>query len=435
MVVAFDLRPLQSGHQYRGIGIVLHNLIQEILKSPEAVENWEIIYYVYEHQPLPTVIKTQLPTGRIVKVSLPESRPSRFKLIRRLNFLKRTWSKLNSVNKLPDLNNVDVFIQFDFLLGLPKSKHIKKVLVKYDIIPLVMEKHYLPSFSEVKSRTSHTKAALKAQLNRWRYLYSLRTSLKHSDLILAISKHTKKDLEEYLNTPAKKIKILHLAADQAPLIGKLPETSNSHFTSIDWRFIDSQKRLRHLLLYDAPYILYIGGADPRRRIQDLITAFNHIRSTGFSCRLLLVGFDFQTLDKIPNNQVKEAIRNSSFGSDIYLLGFVDSAQKFRLYQKAIAFIYPTVYEGFGLPVLEAMVNRCPVICYKNSSLEEVGGDAALYVNNPDEMVDAIHKLLEHPRYCEELVNKGLVNAAQFSWQKTSTSLIKYINEISSTKLL
>ena len=430
MVVAFDLRPLQSGHKYRGIGISLQNILQEILKSPDSIKNWEIIYYVYAHQPIPQVIKSQLQSGRLIKVSLPKARPSRFKLIRRINFFIGAWSRLNSVNKLPELNDVDIFLQFDFLFGLPKKSAAKKILVMYDLIPLVMPTHYLPTFSEVKMRTGSRKVALKAWLNRRRYLYSLQRSLERSDLVLAISDHTKKDLQRYLGVAPEKIKILYLAADRPSPAELTQLSSSSTFESIDWRFIDSQKRLRSLSLLDAPYILYIGGADPRRRIQDLITAFNHVRAAEVSCRLVLVGFAFQDIEKIPNDQVKKALRFSSYGADIYLLGFVDFQQKALLYKQAIAFVYPSLYEGFGIPVLEAMEYGCPVICYDNSSLREVGGKAALYTSGFEDIAETLKKLLAEPAFRNQVIKKGQTQAAQFTWQKTAVSLIKSINEIS-----
>lgn len=429
MVVAFDLRPLQSGHQYRGIGIALQNILQEILKSPDSTKNWEIIYYVYAHQPIPPVIKSQLPSGRLIKVSLPEARPSRFKLIRRINFFVGAWSKLNSVNKLPELNSVDIFLQFDFLLGLPKKSTAKKILVIYDLIPLVMPAHYLPTFSEVKMRTGSRKVALKAQLNRRRYLYSLQRSLARSDLVLAISEHTKKDLQRYMGVAPEKVKILYLAADKPPPATLTPIPSSFNFESIDWRLIDSQKRLRSLSLLDAPYILYIGGADPRRRIQDLITVFNHVRAAEISCRLVLVGFDFQDIDKIPNDQVKEALRYSSYGADIYLLGFVDSQQKTLLYKQAAAFVYPSLYEGFGIPVLEAMEYGCPVICYDNSSLSEVGDNAALYASSLEDTADTLKRLLTKPVFHNQVIKKGQKQAAQFTWQKTVKTLIRAVNAL------
>lgn len=180
---------------------------------------------------------------------------------------------------------------------------------------------------------------------------------------------------------------------------------------------------------DAPYILYIGGADPRRRIQDLITAFNHVRAAGISCRLVLVGFDFQDIEKIPNDQVKKALRYSSYGADIYLLGFVDSQQKALLYKQAAAFVYPSLYEGFGIPVLEAMEYGCPVICYDNSSLREVGGKAALYTSGFEDTADTLKKLLAEPAFRTQVIKKGQKQAAQFTWQKTLKTLIGTVNAI------
>lgn len=428
MIVAFDLRPLQSGHQFRGIGITLQNILKELMLTSSKDKKWEFVYYVYDHQPLPKILKNQNLDGRIIKVHLPKTKKSRVKILSRAYFLMHALTKLNSVNHLPELDKIDVFVQFDFLFGLPKKTSAKKILVKYDVIPLIMPHHYLPSFSEVKSRTNSRKVALKAQLSRWRYLYSLKTSLRRSDLIMAISEQTKKDLEQYMSVPAEKIKIMLLAADK-PSINQNPIPAEQEFQSLNWQFIKTQKHLTHFKLNDAPYILYIGGGDPRRRIQDLITVFNHIRASGINCRLILVGFDFENIENIPNDHIKEAIRLSSYGDSLYLLGFVDEQQKAELYKNAAAFIYPSIYEGFGLPILEAMEHNCPVICYDNSSLREVGGKAALYASSFEETLNTVSKLLTDKNYKDQVIAAGRKQAELFTWQKTAATLRKAINEI------
>lgn len=428
MKVAFDLRPLQSGHQYRGIGISLQNILKELLQKNGKVKNWDIIYYVYDHQPLPKILKNENLDGKIIKVHLPEIKKSRIKIVNRIYYLLHTWSKLSSVNRLPELNNLDVFVQFDFLFGLPKKTTAKKILIKYDVIPLIMPHHYLPSYSEVNARTNHKKTALKSQLNRWRFLYSIKKSLKRSDLVMAISEQTKKDLVQYLNVSPEKIKILLLAADK-PTEDVSSQIADQEFKSLNWQLIKTQKRLNYFKLKEAPYILYIGGADPRRRIQDLVTVFNHVRASGVNCRLILVGFDFENIENIPNDHIKEAIRLSSYGDDLHLLGFVDEQQKAELYKNAAAFVYPSIYEGFGLPILEAMEHDCPVVCYDNSSLREVGGRAALYASSFEDTVSTVIKLLTQPSFRTQAVKSGQKQAALFTWEKTAATLQKVINEI------
>lgn len=427
MIVAFDLRPLQSGHQYRGIGITLQNILKELVITNNK-SGWEIVYYVYDHQPIPKILKNQNLDGRIIKVHLSKTKKSRIKILNRAYFLMHTLAKINAINHLPELDKIDVFVQFDFLFGLPKDTSVKKILVKYDIIPLIMPHHYLPSYSEVKSRTNNWKVGLKAQLSRWRYIHSLRTSLARSDLIMAISEQTKKDLQHYMQVPAEKIKIMLLSADK-PTEDEKTKPTSLEFQSLNWQYIKTQKHLTHFRLDDTPYIFYIGGGDPRRRIQDLITVFNNVRASGINCRLILVGFDFENIEDIPNDHIKEAIRLSSYGDSIYLLGFVDEAQKAALYKNAAAFVYPSIYEGFGLPILEAMEHDCPVICYDNSSLREVGGKAALYVSSFEATLATVTKLLVDKKYKQQIVDAGKKQAALFTWQKTAATLKKAINEI------
>lgn len=426
MVVAFDLRPLQTGHQYRGIGVALHNIMTELLKQGTDVKQWEVIYYVYEGAVLPPLLHGELSFGRIVEVPQLHPRHNPFKLIRYLNRIRANISKAQSISRLPELDKVDVFVQFDFWLGLPKKAGIKNVLVKYDIIPLILSNHYLPNYASVKSRQS-VKAALKSEYNRRFYMSSLKKCLNRSNLVLAISQQTKNDLINYLGVPETKIKLLYLAADPAPATHD--EAGSLKISAINWRLIRGQKRLKPVSVPGKPYLLYIGGADYRRRIEDLITAFNHLRAAGTDCRLLLVGYDFRDIDTVPSSEIKRALAASSYGEDIHLLGFITAQQKHQLYKNALAYVYPTMYEGFGLPILEAMSNQCPVICYDNSSLREVGGKSALYAKNPDDIIKAVQTLLDHPEHRKTIIEHGLKQAETFSWQKTANKLVEAVKAI------
>ena len=114
---------------------------------------------------------------------------------------------------------------------------------------------------------------------------------------------------------------------------------------------------------------------------------------------------------------------SSYKDDILTLGYVDDATKQYLYKNAIAFVYPTKYEGFGIPVLEAMLLECPIITYKNSSIPEVGGEHAIYVNNWSEIqTEVAHLLSLSPQAKQKLTKAAKKHAEQFTWDKTAQAI-------------
>ena len=124
----------------------------------------------------------------------------------------------------------------------------------------------------------------------------------------------------------------------------------------------------------SPFIFWIGGVDDRRRIDLLVQAFNRIRATGKELKLVLAGLDFISIDSIYNVKAKEAILKSSYKEDIILLGYISDEQRNFLYEKAEAFVFPTESEGFGLPLVEALLLGTSVVCFKNTSLVELIGD-------------------------------------------------------------
>lgn len=432
MKVAFDLRTLQIGHQYRGIGICLQNILTQLQKNSDQIKHWELVFYLYENHQVPTILNDYNISHRIINTKEILPPHDRLKPVRYLKKLYSSWRKANSINHLPEIKHIDVFVQFDFLLGVPNHPGVKNALIKYDLIPLIFEEYYLPTFSQTWTYTRSVMAAAKGQFHRSRYFWHLRKSLQRTDLVLAISEHTKHDLVNYLNVDEQKIKPLLLAADELMSVTR-NEPKDKLFWSLDWRFIPSQRRYRSLSIKDKPYILYIGGVDPRRRIQDLILSYNLLRAEGIDCAQVLAGYDLQDLETIPNEDVREALKCSSYSDNIYLLGFVTPEEKKLLYQNAVAFVYPTLYEGFGLPVLEAMQQGCPVVCYNNPSLAEVVGGAALYANVAEDIAFIIKRLLVDKNLRKQTISAGKKQAKKFSWQRTTSKFIELIESLESKR--
>lgn len=167
---------------------------------------------------------------------------------------------------------------------------------------------------------------------------------------------------------------------------------------------------------EGPFILYLGVLDFRKGIVNILDAFEMIKPRFPDLKLVLAGDLNPFVTSIP-----ERLDGYRYIDDVIRTGFVSDEQKRVLLSSAEVFLFPSEYEGFGIPVLEAMACGSPVITTNVSSLPEVGGDAALYVTpkQPDELAEAIEKILTSTTLQTTLVEKGFVQAKQFSWSRTA----------------
>lgn len=230
-------------------------------------------------------------------------------------------------------------------------------------------------------------------------------AIRHSQKLLAISEHTKQDAIKLFHCPKEKIVVTPLAPS----------------FSLEQEQID---------LTGENIILFVGTLEPRKNLVRLIGAFNLLRDSGVSAKLVLAGnWGWQSED------IKLAIENSAFKSDIKVLGYVKSNQKVALYQAATVFVFPSLYEGFGLPPLEAMSLGVPVITANTSSLPEVVGDAGTLINplSTTELYLAIKQMLIDSEYREQMIVKGKIRAEQFNWLNTAAKTLAAITTVHSSK--
>ena len=221
--------------------------------------------------------------------------------------------------------------------------------------------------------------------------------------------------------------------DVINMFGIAPEKINVVYESGDWgENEESQEGETAASPYDKPYLLYVGTLQPRKNIITIVNAYINLRKSCDSDAVLVLaggtGWGMEeTLDLIKNNPYAE---------DIILEGYVSDDRKRILYQHAEAFAFPSLYEGFGLPILEAFHYGTPVITAKNSSLTEVGGDAALYLedtNDAEALSALMYQVLnmnEEERNC--WIEKGKNQLAKFSWgkcaQETRAILCSNVND-------
>ncbi len=235
-------------------------------------------------------------------------------------------------------------------------------------------------------------------------------TIKSADKIITDSNSTKRDLMSYFSVPEKKIKVILLAADK-----KFKPLDDEELTRV---------RQRHNLNF--PFILYVGTLESRKNIPALIKAFYKFKKMGLPYKLVIGGKKgwkykdiFETIDKL------------NLQKDVLFTGYVLGEDLPALYNAADLLVYPSIYEGFGLPPLEAMACGTPVITSNTSSLPEVVGDAGIMVDPYDVegLADAIHEVLTNDGLREDMIKKGLERAKMFSWERCARETIKVYEEI------
>lgn len=242
----------------------------------------------------------------------------------------------------------------------------------------------------------------------WRLQY--RYVRRRADFFLAISEFTKKEMVELWHIPPEKVHIVPCAC--SPVLTR--ETS--------------QERLSELReKYDLPeqFILFVGNSNPRKNLTRLIRAFDRAKTEGdLPHQLIIAGEQGWKFDR---EQVVRGIQHRKY---VRFISFVSDEDMSALYSAASLFAFPTLYEGFGIPVLEAQACGVPVLTSKCSSLPEVGGEGAFYVDPYDveSISDGIRAVLTDPVLAEKLVQQGLENVKRFSWKKSAQRLDEIIEK-------
>lgn len=412
MTVGIDLRIFQIGHQYRGIGAHITNLMREFSEMKELPS-----FVFFEHPNVESglgVIEEYLPKFKY------EIRHTNNRLVGE-TFFEREWTSFkqryfSGDAGLGNLDDVDVLLSVDFNLGVPRKSKVNTVLISYDMIPWVLSEYYLPGFKQSYKELKNIKRSIKAEIEKRLYFNKFKQANKRADKILSISEHTKKDIVKILKINPKKITTVVLGISKNSNKKLKPRIST----------IDANGTNNNFNSGNTKYIFFMGGADRRRRIEDLISSFNQLAKNDKDIHVILSGYDFQRFDMIPDPIVKNSISNSKHKDRILFAGFISEPQRNSLFSDAIAFIFPSTYEGFGLPILESMDMNCPVITYKNSSIVEVGGDAVLYANNAQSITLGVKRLLNNGDNRKKLLAKGRKQLRKFSWNNTATETMSIL---------
>jgi len=231
------------------------------------------------------------------------------------------------------------------------------------------------------------------------YRQRVQQCLEWTDLIITSAESSKQEIIEFLKIPEDKIWVTPLASRY------------SHSVPEKIRYPKPNS------LSDAPYILFVSTLEPRKNVLTLIEAFTILKtSKKLDHQLVLVGQKGWQFGPI-----FDAIQSSPWRDHIHHLGYLSDREVAACYCHADVFAYPSIYEGFGLPVLEAMTLGCPVVTSTTSSLPEVAGDAALLVTPTDaeELAAALERIIIDRSLRQSLIDKGYRQASQFSWTRTA----------------
>jgi glycosyltransferase involved in cell wall biosynthesis len=238
-------------------------------------------------------------------------------------------------------------------------------------------------------------------------LYFARRALKHADRILAVSHSSKRELARTFGVPENKIEVVYNALDERFLLNAMPT--------------DADRILERHAVTD-PFVLYAGNIKPQKNLTRLIEAFAVVKAglrdhPKYSrLKLLLIGDAAEE-----HSDLRRAVLRSRLQGEVRFLGFVPHAVLRVFYSRAEAFLFPSLYEGFGLPPLEAMAHGTPVLTSSVSSLPEVFEDAALMVNpeNVFEIARGIRQILTEDATRETLVSRGHELVRKYSWERSA----------------
>lgn len=233
----------------------------------------------------------------------------------------------------------------------------------------------------------------------WAKLFHRRMAA--ADHILTISQHSKQDIVDYLRVPADKVTVTYPGGPRQLVSSQDPASEAGFLVS---------KKIRE------PFILSVGTLEPRKNIKRLLEAFAQFSQCGGgrdTCLVLAGGKGWHTEDLF------RQIASCGIADKVVVTGYVTDSQLSLLYRRALVFVYPSLYEGFGLPPLEAMAHGTPVIVSNASSLPEVVGDAGILIDprQTEDIATALRLVVESGSMQAELRSKSLARAAGFSWEQ------------------
>jgi glycosyltransferase involved in cell wall biosynthesis len=300
----------------------------------------------------------------------------------RRGFLEDDISIYNKRNYEECFGKAFDVLHFPYSAGITANATCPVVVTVHDIMPV------LPDFRAYWSED-----------RRLMFEKTLAFIKERDYSIMADSENTKKDLIEYAGFEKKRIYVVSPGFDDEQIYR---ETNEAVIKDMN---------------IERPFLLYLGALDYRKGLREIISAYSIIRESISNLQLVLAG----KKEDVFSDQLESILAECNHREDIILTGYVSQKQKRVLLSCAEIFLFPSEYEGFGLPVLEAMACGCPVITSNVSSLPEVGGDAVRYVspNNIEELAESIKYLLDNGELLEKMGKQGRMRCKYFTWKETA----------------
>lgn len=286
--------------------------------------------------------------------------------------------------------NPDIFIACDHLL--PCFDRTQSLFVVHDLTFRILPSAHLP-------------------LSRFFLRMMMSLFLKRADAVIAVSESTRRDLMRYYNVPGDSIHVVY-------------EGVSPHFRpAVDQDWIESVRRR-----YGLPdrFALFLGTIEPRKNIPVLLDVLTEIRKETPDLSLVISGQKGWRAEKIV-----QRIKKSASSDNVVVTGVVAEKDLPALYTMASVFLFPSHYEGFGLPVLEAMACGTPVICTNTSSLPEIVGKAAMLLPPDDtgEWINGIRHVMNTPESARDMRCRGVETASRFRWEETADRVLKIARDV------
>lgn len=315
------------------------------------------------------------------------------------NFSTISFSFFSKSEEIPQDVDIIHYPYFEpFFVTLPLAKKKPTVVTVHDLTPLVLS-HLFP-------------IGIKGRI-KWEVQKRL---LRSVDAIITDSENSKNDIARIVGYPKEKIHVVYLAAGE-----EFKRITNNQYP------ISNIKKK-----YSLPekFALYVGDVTPNKNLPRLVKACIQANVPLVMVGKSLVAKEYDRSNPW-NKDLVEVQRLVKENKSLISLGFVESEELVALYNLATVFVMPSLYEGFGLPVIEAMACGCPVIASTKGSLPEVAGEAALYVEAEDieNISDGIKKVMGDNALQKKLSKKGLEQVEKFSWKKTAEQTVKVYETI------
>ena len=367
-----------------GIGEYTEHLLKNLFKIDHKNQYFLYFSYLRHRQERLRLIQERL--GKLpknVKIRI-FSIPAAW-----LEYFFSTWLSASKIIQDP----LDIYFS-PYVAGIPKNGFPKMIFACHDLVFWRFPEHR-------GEKLSHY------------YLKRHKIAIQNCQKIIVPSQATKKDLQKFLEVPQAKIKVIYEAADER------------------FRPIKDQKKIKTITSRyfkpDFKYILSVGTLEPRKNLPKLVEAYSMLPHQVLrDYRLVLVGAKGWN-----NSLLLRTIINLNLKDKVILPGFVKDDDLPYIYNGASVFVYPSLFEGFGLPPLEAASCGVPVIASNLSSLPEVMGKAALLVNpsSEEDIARALRQLILRPKLAQSLAKRGLLQAKKFSWIKTAQETLKLFENV------